>query len=71
VESVNVGEKNERPLLSSLLAAAVSFDRRNVSAGLSQLTAFQTKVRAQIAPSNPTLAAELMQFAEEIINALN
>jgi len=70
VTSTNLGEKYERPLLTSLSAAADSFARGNFTVSLNQLMAFQNKVRAQIAPWNPTLAAELIEAVQEIIDAL-
>lgn len=60
---------NRKPLLTSLLAAAESFDRGSISSGNNQLRAFQDKVRAQVAPENPALAAELIAAAQQFIDA--
>lgn len=66
----DLGARNKQPLLASLNAAQISFDRNNSTSGLNQLAAFQNKVRAQIAPSNPALADQLAVGAQEIIDAL-
>ena len=58
------------PLLASLQAAYESFDRGSLGAGINQLRAFQNKVRAQLAPDEPTLAAQWISAAERIIQAV-
>jgi hypothetical protein len=58
-----------QPLVVSLKAAQASFDRDNIGAGVNQLTAFQNKVRAQIAPIDPDLARRLIESAQAIIDA--
>jgi hypothetical protein len=70
VEQADLGGRNATPLLASLRAAAASFERCNLTAGLNQLEAFQHKVSAQIAPQNPTLAALLIGTAQEIMDIL-
>jgi hypothetical protein len=57
-------------LLATLSAATASFDRGNFTAALHQLTAFQNKVRAQIAPSNPALADLLTDISQKISNGV-
>jgi len=54
-----------------LKAATASTDRGQNVAAANQLHAFQNKVRAQIAPSDPALAQLWIHMAQEIIDALN
>lgn len=70
VERADLGGRNATPLLASLRAAAASFERCNLTAGLNQLEAFQHKVSAQIAPQNPILASLLIGTVQEIIDIL-
>ena len=60
-----------QPLLATLDAALASISRGNSVSGVSQLFAFQNKVRAQVAPLDPALAASLIQSAQDIIDALS
>jgi hypothetical protein len=69
VEKTNLGDKNKQPLLAALLAALSSFDRGDTSAALNQLSAFQNKVREQVAPRNSALAAEWTAAVRQIIAA--
>jgi predicted outer membrane repeat protein len=71
LDMVNSQCPRPQPLRVSLNAALDSIDRNNSAAAVSQLQAFQTKVLAQVAPSDPTLAATLSQFAQNAINILN
>jgi len=71
VESTDVARKNKRPLIATLKAAAASFERGNFGAGLNQLHAFQNKVRAQIAPSNPAAADAFIACSQAIIDAVD
>jgi hypothetical protein len=59
------------PLVATLSAALASLERGNVVSAINQLQAFQNKVRAQVAPSDPALAARLLQEALKIIDALS
>jgi len=70
VDSANVARKNLRPLVASLKAAGASFDRGSFTSGLNQLKAFENKVRAQIAKSNPAEAAAFIACAQRIANAI-
>jgi hypothetical protein len=70
VDSSNFGKKNTQPLIATLEAAIASFERGNATSGLNQLGAFQNKVRAQVAPFDATLAAELIAAAQTIIDAV-
>jgi hypothetical protein len=68
-----VGESDltdTQPMLSSLNAALVSIDRGSLKSAVNQLHAFQNKLRAQVAPFDPVLAAELAQVAAQVIDAL-
>jgi hypothetical protein len=61
---------NERPLLATLNAAAASCNHGSFKEFRNHLAAFQNKVRAQVTPSNPELAAGLIQAAQDIVDAL-
>ncbi len=58
-----------QPLAVSLEAAQASFDRGNNGSGINQLTAFQSKVKAQINRIDPQLAQQLIQAAQSIVDA--
>jgi uncharacterized delta-60 repeat protein len=60
-----------RPLVATLEAALASIERGNPVSAINQLQAFQNKVRAQVAPLDPALAASFSQAAQEIIDALS
>lgn len=62
--------RNARPLIATLEAALASFNRNNFTSGVNQLRAFQNKVRAQVQPGDPVLAALLDSLAQEIIDAV-
>jgi hypothetical protein len=68
---VQSGAGNPQPLLASLRAALASIDRSQPETAINQLEAFKNKVQAQIAPSDPALAAQLIADAQAIIDALN
>ena len=70
VDGATVARKNLRPLISSLKAAAASFDRGNYESGLNQLNAFRNKVQAQIAKDNPAEAAAFIECADRIVQAI-
>jgi hypothetical protein len=70
IEDSSVPAKSQQPMTASLKAAAASSDRGNLTAATNQLRAFQSKVSAQIAASDPELAAELIHAAEQIIEQL-
>ena len=71
VESSGLTAASQRPLLTILEAAAASAEKQNLTAGINQLGAFENKVRAQLARSNPALANELLQAAEQLRLALS
>jgi hypothetical protein len=66
----DLGRRNIRPLVASLKNAAAAFDRCEAKPGANQLEAFKHKVRAQIAPSNPDLAASLIEAVEQVLGAV-
>ena len=53
-----------RPLIATLSAALHSIERGNFVSAVNQLLAFQNKVRAQVAPSDPALAASFIAAAQ-------
>src|SRR5262249_35830060 len=59
------------PLTVTLKAAMASINRGNEIAAANQLQAFETKVTAQVAPSNPALATRLNQAAQQVISAIH
>jgi hypothetical protein len=61
-------ERNRKqPLLASLKVAGASFDRGSVGSGVNQLEALLNKVRAQVAPLDAELAAELSRAVREVM----
>jgi hypothetical protein len=70
LDSSDLGPHDTQPLVASLKAAASSFGRGNTRAAVNQLAAFQNKVRAQVAPSEPDLAEDLIRSAQSIIDAV-
>jgi len=68
---VNARWPRARPLVASLKAALASIKRGNTRAAINQLEAFQSKVRVQVQPQNPALAAEFIAASQEIIVALH
>jgi hypothetical protein len=67
---VNAQAARPQPLRVTLEAALASLDRGNSTATVNQLQAFQHKVQAQVAPSDPVLAQTLIQTAGRIIALL-
>jgi len=66
----DLGRRSIQPLVASLNNAAAAFDRCEAKPGANQLEAFQHKVRAQIAPLNPELAAKLLEAVEQVLQAV-
>jgi hypothetical protein len=58
-----------RPLTGSLEAALASLNRGNCVTAGNQLQAFQNKVSAQVAPSNPVLARALIGDSQQVLDA--
>jgi uncharacterized delta-60 repeat protein len=71
VERSTLAPKQRLSLMATLHAAEAAFSRGSPPAGLRLLAAFQTKVEIQIARAYPALAAELMDSAQTIIDALD
>jgi hypothetical protein len=71
VDSLTLARKNKTPLIASLRAASASFERGNFVPALNQLEAFQRKVSAQVASTNPSEAAALRECAQRIIDAVD
>jgi len=63
--------KSLPPLLATLKAATDALQRGSTGAAINQLQAFQNKVRAQIQPADPTLAAELINLAQMLIDSID
>jgi len=70
VKTANV-PRNRQALLASLLAANESFILGNTKAGINQLRAFKNKLRAQVAPDAPLLAATLAAMADQVIASVD
>jgi len=68
LEGANLGPNRLHPLRVSLVASSMSFDSGDLRSGINQLRAFQNKVRAQIARSNPPLADLLTQAVQVIMD---
>jgi len=60
--------QRQHPLLVSLKSAKASFISGEPITAVNQLNAFRNKVRAQVAPTYPELAAILAQSAQNIID---
>jgi hypothetical protein len=66
VNDAELESHNQQPLLATLQAGMASFQRGEIATALNQLSAFQNKVHAQVAPSNPLLASELIAASKMI-----
>jgi hypothetical protein len=71
VAQVNSKWSRSQPHIATLSAALASIDRSQDVSAINQLSAFQNKVRAQVAPSDPTLADDLLRKTQEIIDVLS
>lgn len=67
--AANLGRRFEQPLLASLQAAKASFENGGAAVAANQLNAFQNKLRSQVSPSQPDLAGNLSEMAQQIINS--
>ncbi|MDB6024679.1 MAG: domain containing protein, partial [Verrucomicrobiales bacterium] len=70
VKSTHLNPRNEQSLLASLYAAQSSLAKGSIDGAISHLVNFQSKVRSQIAPINPTLAQKFIRDSQAVINAL-
>ena len=59
-----------QPLRATLSAALAAINRGQSTPAVNQLLAFQNKVRAQVSPEDPALAASLCQGSQDVIDAL-
>jgi hypothetical protein len=69
VNNSTIARKEKRPFIATLKAASASAARTDYSATIGQLNAFQNKVRAQVARTNPEEAASWIKWAQQIIDA--
>jgi hypothetical protein len=70
LELVNSKCDRPQPLRATLEAALASLGRGDYAATVGQLNAFENKVPAQVAPSNPVLAESLVRAAEQVVAGL-
>ena len=70
VEVSVLERKNKQSLIATLKAASASLERGSLDSAMGQLTAFQQKVRAQIAPANPVEAQAFSECVDRILNAI-
>jgi len=71
VDNADLERRNKRPLIASLKAACASFDRGSCESGVSQLRAFQNKVRAQVGRTQPDVADALITLTEHILGCIH
>ncbi len=71
VNTGSLGSRNRRPLISLLKSASACYDRCLCESGVKQLNAFINKVRAQLEPSRPETAADLIAKAQALLDATN
>ncbi len=69
INSTGLGSRNRRPLISLLKSASACYDRCLCESGVKQLNAFINKVRAQVEPSRPEVAADLVAKAQALLDA--
>ena len=70
LENSSLSARSLRSLEATLGAALAAFETGRLTPAANQLTAFQNKVRAQVAPFDPALAEQLLAAAQSIIDAL-
>ncbi len=68
LDNSELADRHQEPLRVSLNAAKASFSATNLLAGINQLRAFQNKLRAQVARTDPVLADQFSQGAQRIID---
>jgi hypothetical protein len=66
----NLARNRKRPLEATLKTVSASLERGNFTSARNQLLAFQNKIAAQIQPTDPALAAELMRLSRLILSAM-
>jgi hypothetical protein len=60
-----------KPLVASLKSACEAFERQSAGAGVNKLESFQNKVQSHLGTRNPTLATQLTDLAQAIIDAVS
>lgn len=70
VADSDLSSRAQRPLLATLKATLGAFERSDITPGINELGAFENKVQAQVAPTEPVLAQQLINAAQAIIGAL-
>jgi len=70
LDAADLSRKNLGPLEESIRAAIHSLERGKLKTGISQLEAFENKVKAQLEGDHPGLAASLTAATEALIDAL-
>jgi hypothetical protein len=70
LNSSGLAENRLRPLRASLKAVSATLERGNLNTAANQLRAFLNKVRAQVAPGDPALAAELTAACEALLRVM-
>ena len=66
----DLSSRPQQPLLVTLKAALGAFERGDTTPGMNQLGAFENKVKAQVAPTDPALAQQFIDAAQVILGAL-
>ena len=70
VEDGNLPKNRKQPLRANLNSAVRDFSRCRTAQGINQLKTFQSKINDWITPTDPTLAGELLQISNQIIEAV-
>jgi hypothetical protein len=70
VEDGNLPNNRKQPLKANLNSAVRDFSRCRTAQGINQLKTFQSKINDWITPTDPTLAGELLQISNQIIEAV-
>ena len=71
VNEASLGSRNKRPLLAILFAAKASLHRHHPLVAVMQLRAFHHLVRDGVARHDPVLGAQLIEAAQQVIEALS
>jgi hypothetical protein len=70
VHESSLARNRKQPLIATLKTACASLERGNFVSWLNQVKAFQNKVKAQVTRHDSELAEDLIEVAQEIIDAL-
>ncbi len=71
VAGAGLPRNDGKQLIATLKSACAASEKGDFGAGVNKLQAFQNKVQSQVAPTNPTLAADLIAVAQQIIDAFS